>query len=293
MWVLLNDATVARVNLDSMSIVQRFNPGSVWSIASVPGQSGTLVGMVYVNGQNRVRAFDDEMLRPKDYVLSDWPGGRPPIRFTRDGRLFLAASDRLRELSLTPAGISLVRDLDHAAVSSDASFSLAGNRLFFLKGRVVDLDSGTVVSSIPSFSPHVADEETGLVYAGYNSSIVRGGEPMILRAYSADTLRSVWQVEAPLPFAKVTSILPMGTNGVILFGDKVRLVKPFYFGSPAADLGVAVTVEPCLAFLGVSGDNSPRSKRRDARNICPDVGFRFESNRDDRSASLPPCSPRD
>lgn len=256
-WVSLADATAVRVNLDSMSIVQRFNydanPGPIWSIASPPGQSRTLLATLDPGnrGNSRVRVFDDGISRPEEWGLSAWPGAGVPIRFTLDGRLFLAASEELRELRLTPAGVSLVRDLDHAAVYSGASFSLAGNRLFFLEGRVVDLDSGTVVSSITSFEPHVADEETGLVYTGSGSRILFGGPPMILRAYSTDTLRSVWQLETPLPSSELTSILPMGTNGILLFGDKVRLVKPYYFGAPAADLGVTLTVAPVVDGRGI------------------------------------------
>src|SRR5207253_2683382 len=143
-------------------------------------------------------------------------------------------------------------NLDSAALYSGLALSYASNRLFFSEGRVVNLDNGTVDDSLLSTAPLVADDETGLAYAGSGSRIIWGGAPMIFRAMSASTLASLWRLEIRVPSSEVASILPMGTNGVLFVGDKIRLVKPGFFGPAIADLALGASAPATVNGVGIN-----------------------------------------
>jgi hypothetical protein len=252
-WVSLAGGAAVRVDLNALTVDPQFrfdpNQTSVRSIATPPGQATTLLAAI---DWSVVRIFDNGVLRSGEYGPLGWPGGGVPMLFTPDGRLFLASSQILRELRLTPSGFSLVRNLDSAALYSGLSLSYATNRLFFSEGRVVNLDTGSVDDTLLSTAPLVADDETGVAYTAFGSRILWGGPPMIIRSFSADTLASRWRLELPLPSSDVAGVLPMGTNGAIIIGDKMWLVKPTQLGAPAVELAVVAAAPTNVDGVGIN-----------------------------------------
>ena len=171
--------------------------------------------------------------------------------FTPDGRLFLASSQMLRQLRITATGLAEVRNLDSAGLYSGLALSYAANRLFFSEGRIVDLSTGTVNDTLLDTAPLAADDETGVAYTASGSRILWGGQPMIIRRMDAVTLNPQWRQALYLPSSDVSGILPMGTNGCAIIGDKIWLLNPERMGAPSADLAVVFSPLPSISDVTV------------------------------------------
>jgi len=240
-WVSAVGGTALRVDLIARSVDFRFDyapiQSSAYLLAVPPGQSNTILTAFI--GSDLVEVFDDGVKRPIGYGPLPWSGGGASLVFAPDGRLFASSSQMLRELQLTPSGAAEVQNLDSAAIFGDSHFTYADNRLFFWQGRRVDLTNGTVDDSFVNQYPLVADDETGFAYTAYGNEVRLGGWPASLSCMDASTLGSRWR----LPLATgVSGMLPMGTNGCVVIGDGVWLVRAGHLQSQAADLDLTLTV---------------------------------------------------
>lgn len=255
-WVSLSDASAVRVDLDAMSIDQQFSYGEaapVWAVATPPGKSNLLVVATDPGwlGNNRLILFDNGVKRPGEYGPLGWAGGGVSLLFTPEGRLFLGASQMLRELRLTATGFEEVRNLDGAAQYDNVSLTRAAGRLFYKLGRWVDPETGTFDDGLFPAYPLAADDQTSLLYTASGSRILWGGAPMQIRCLDAASLASRWQAVLELPSSDVGAILPMGTNGCVLVGSSTWLVRPQLFDAPAADLALSVSNAPTTAEIGI------------------------------------------
>ena len=243
-WVSLANASAVRVDLNQMTIDRQFQydpmPGPVFGFTVPPGQANTVLAVIDPGwlGNTRLRAFNNGVARPGDYGPVGWTGGGVGMLFAPDGRFFISWSQVLRQLTLTPNGFSLVRNMDYAGQYSDASLSYATNRLFFPLGRVVILTNGTVDDTLLWTYPLAADDESGLAYAASNRRLESGALTTSVFAFSASSLAPVWRMELPYRYPDVSKIFPMGTNGVVLVSDRIRLVKPALMADRAVDLAV-------------------------------------------------------
>jgi hypothetical protein len=247
-WVSLAGGSAVRVNLETGALDQQFayDPAQspVYSIATPPGQSNILV-VAYdpgYRGNNHLEAFDNGRRLPNGYGPLGWSDGGEPMIFTPDGRLFMASSQILRELRVTPDGLAEVQRLDSAALNSELALSYASSRLFFTSGRVVDLDTSAIDDRLLNSALLVADDETGFAYSATGSRILWGGAPMTISRYDATTLALQWRQEFPMPYSDVSRILTMGTNGCAIFGNKVWLLRPEQMGPAKPDLGLALSI---------------------------------------------------
>jgi hypothetical protein len=255
-WVSLSDASALRVDLNSMSIDLQFSYGEaapVWAVATPPGKSNLLVVAADPGwlGNNRLILFDNGLKRPGEYGPIGWAGGGVSLLFTAEGRFFLGASQMLRELRLTPTGFEEVRNLDNAAQYDNVSLTWAAGRLFYKLGRWVDPGTGAFDDSLFPGYPLTTDEQTSQLYTASGSRILWGGTPMQIRCLDATSLASKWQAVLELPSSDVGAILPMGTNGCVLVGSSVWLVRPQLFGAPAADLALGISNAPVTAEVGI------------------------------------------
>ncbi|HYG33768.1 MAG TPA: hypothetical protein VEC99_03230, partial [Clostridia bacterium] len=255
-WVSLAGGVAVRVDLSLGTIDRQFRYDAeqtpVWSIATPPGQPDVLVVALDpgYRGNNRLRVFDNGIARPVEFRLLSWSGGSLPMIFVPDGRLFLACSQILRELHLTPSGLQEVRYQDTAAEYYELSLSYAVGRLFFASGRNVDLATRVVANSpVPTF-PVVADDETRTLYTASGNWIPSGGSRMIIQCLDAATFASQWRAVLDLPASDVSGILPMGTNGCLVSGTSLWLVRPQLFGAQAAEMVLSVSNALTAANVG-------------------------------------------
>ncbi len=246
-WVSLAAGSAVRVNLETGALDQQFayDPAQspVYSIATPPGQSNILVVALDpgCRGNNHLEAFDNGRRLPNGYGPLGWSGGGEPMLFTPDGRLFMASSQILRELKVTPDGLAEVQRLDSAGLYSDLALSYASSRLFFASGRVVDLSTSVIDDGLLNSALLVADDETGFAYSATGSRILWGGAPMTISRFDAATLALQWRQEFPIPYSDISRILPMGTNGCAIIGNKVWLLHPEQMGPAKPDLGLALS----------------------------------------------------
>ncbi len=229
-WVSLG-GEVVRVDLETGTVDRRFSAGgSVWAMAAAPDQPDVLLVAIDPDftGMYQLVAFENGVKRGAAGMDFSWAGGGVSMLFTPEGRLFVAASKYLREWAYSATGLSEVATLDEASVYSGIVLSYASQRLFLGQG-VVDVETGLAIDDPLASVWLVADPETGLAY---NSSGAR----------DAVTLAPRWRSPVPLPATDAQGIFPMGTNGFLLLGDSVGLVKPEFLGPVAVDLAVTLSV---------------------------------------------------
>lgn len=253
-WISLAGSGAVRVDLTTGALEHQFvydaAQSSDYGIAAPPGQSNLVVAGFDPGflGNNQFRVFDNGNPRPAGYWPGGWSGGGTPMVFAPDGRLYLASSMILRQLRITATGLAEVRNLDSAGLYSGLGLSYASNRLFFSEGRIVNLNTGAVDDTLLDIAPLAADDETGFAY---EASGQWGGLPMIIRRMDAVSLKMQWRQVLDAPSSTVNAILPIGTNGCLIIGDKIRLLNPGRIGSPAVDLAIAFSPLPGLSDVTV------------------------------------------
>ena len=248
-WVSYGGGSAVRVNLETGALDLQFNyypsQSRVYSIATPPGQSNILVVCFAPGWYETVnlKIFDKGIPLSSDSGTTTWRGLGVPMQFTPDGRLFTVLPQVLQEFKVTPVGLEVVGQWEPAGLSTNPAYSYASNRLFFVSGKVLDLSTFAVDDTLLNGSPLVADNETGFAYVATASRMSLGGNPMIISRYDVTTLALKWQQDFPMPYSEVSGILPMGTNGCLIIGNKVWLLHPDQTGTAKPDLDLALSVD--------------------------------------------------
>ncbi len=287
-WVSLAGGSCIRVDLATGAQDLPFScdpdPSPVFAFAAPPATPDLLVVAFDpgYRGNNHLQVFDRGRPRSIGYGPIPYSAGGYSLLFVSSDRVLAAWSQGLRELRIAPDGLAEVRNLDSAALYDGLPMSKAANRLFFAGGRVVDLATGAVDDSLLNSGLHAADEETGTVYsAGRRWSPVQTYPVEICRR-EAKTLTLIWTLELPSPTSGIGGIIPMGTNGCVLIGDRVWLLNPARLGSPRVDLTVSSSVTNTLVDTTVNfpllvsvTNRSPWTARQTALSLDLPTGLVF------------------
>lgn len=248
-WVSLGGGSAVRVNLDTGTLDLSFNynsgPCLDYSIATPPGQSNILVACFAPDWYDTVqlKIFDNGVPLTNISGTTTWRGSAMPMQFTPDGRLFTVSPQVLQEFKVIPDGLAVVGQWDPAGLSANPAYTYAANRLFFASGKILNLSTITVDDTLLNSSPIAADDETGFAYVATGSTMFLGGFPMTISRYDVSTLALKWQQNFPMPYSEVNRILPMGTNGCIIIGNKTWLLHPDETESAKPDLDLALSMD--------------------------------------------------
>jgi hypothetical protein len=255
-WVSLAGGSAALVDLSTGTAGPPFaynaSIGPVWAVAAVPGQTNQLLAAIDPGwlGNNRVQLFVNGVPRPATQGGLGWMGGGCSLVFTPNGRLFVASSQYLRELRIVANGLQEIANLDAFAEYDRNSITCTSNQLFFAGGRVVNLAANT--ASFPfAYVPHLAvDASTARAFLSPQYSAA-GAIP--LGCFETPGLNSLWQLPISLPYGVTAlgSILPMGTNGVLLVAERLRLINAARLEPAAADLTTRLSAPTVIQLPGL------------------------------------------
>lgn len=208
MYVAINQSKeILAVNLVTLTKGTSFSLGSnrqVNHMQVMPGTTDVLAISWYIGSSsaNNLAIFDGGVARPNTARGDE-------LAFSGDGStLYTNDSDTFITLALNSQGLSILSTTEGSFDGSE--FEVGDGRIYTSGGRVIDLQSGTLVGTLPlnlQAMEFALDPDAGLLYIsatqyGYNSERIQ--------AYDLQTLRLVGSFELPDIPGQSTQLLLTG-----------------------------------------------------------------------------------
>ncbi|MCC6234634.1 MAG: hypothetical protein IT580_18470, partial [Verrucomicrobiales bacterium] len=172
-------------------------------IAHGRGDDGVLSVLAYRGGRRL----------PTEYRLPNGLVGE--LTVSQDGRIWVSRAGSLVELVLRESGLEFVREYP-AAMGAAGRASWLGSRLIYESGIVADLRTGTVDPDFGGGGSCYADPEVNWAYRVRRLSNERGDAPVVVEGFESADWRRVWQQPLATEFTRVETMVPMGTNGLLV-----------------------------------------------------------------------------
>jgi hypothetical protein len=224
------------------------------SLATLPGDPNLLV----VGGDNTlptasIGAYRDGVPLPDRIEGLESHLAGVFLHATAGGRLFATTGRRLRELRVTPTGLTEVRNLD-SLTRDFPSLSSTARHLVFASGRFLDLETFAPVDLAAGDFQVVADPTTSVAYQSRFYRTQSDDSPLWIAARGPGSPETLWRMTTPRDVSgtgPVSRAVTLGDQGLLLtLNSQALRVGTHAPGNPEATLGIDLRVPNPLAVVG-------------------------------------------